>query len=536
LAPDAQNVRLDDSVRSRRPGDDALEESESLRIAHFGTFDVENYGDLLFPLVLERRLSDLCEGVVHISPAGATPAWEDCVPTIGFDEFLREGPEVDGVVIGGGQIMRASPTPLGIYDRGGVSPFVAYPSLWLGAAYVAARDALPLCWNAPGVPALFDPVAARFMRWTGSVTDHASVRDEESRRFLEEAGVEGHISVVPDTAVEVARLWGEDEISAAYKEAFAHRGKGLPERTIAFHVNARLAGEDLSAVAGLIDRICEKFEATPVLLAIGPSHGDTETQRAIAGEMASDPLVVDRPRSLREVASCIARSELYVGSSLHGMITACSFGRRCILISAREDHKYAGFLDHFGLASWEVRSWAKAEQKIDDLLDAPADAWERALERIDPSLDEHWRGIRKALLSGGEGRENVARNTSKRGAIELFKRISAEQTEYIGDDHSENTQVFGGFVAGNLRDAHARLRRAEQDVAKLTRWMETLEDQTTVLIRSRRWRVGDALVNLHRRALLKPIEPVVTQQMSEILGRFRAWREADTILPPEKKE
>jgi hypothetical protein len=32
---------------------------------------------------------------------------------------------------------------------------------------------------------------------------------------------------------------------------------------------------------------------------------------------------------------------------------------------------------------------------------------------------------------------------------------------------------------------------------------------------------------------------VVTQQMSEILGRFRAWREADTIntiLPPEKKE
>jgi hypothetical protein len=124
-----------------------------LRIAHFGTFDVENYGDLLFPLVLERRLADVCDDFVHVSPANGAPDWEGCAPTVGFDEFLREGPKVDGVVIGGGQILRASPTPLGIYDRGGVSPFVTYPSLWLGAAYVAARDGLPLCWNAPGVPA-----------------------------------------------------------------------------------------------------------------------------------------------------------------------------------------------------------------------------------------------------------------------------------------------------------------------------------------------------------------------------------------------
>ena len=508
-------------------------ESESMRIAHFGTFDVENYGDLLFPLVLEKRLSDVCEGFVHVSPAGSAPVWEDCVPAIGFEEFLREGPEVGGVVIGGGQILRASPTPLRIYDRGGVSPFVAYPSLWLGAAYVAARDDLPLCWNAPGVPAPFDAAAARFMRWTGSVTDHASVRDVKSRRLLEKAGVEVQIGIVPDTAVEVSRLWNEEDISSAYEDAFWHRGKDVPERTLAFHVNARLAGDDVSVVAARIDRICEKLEATPVLLAIGPSHGDVETQRAIAAKINSDPLLVDRPRSLREVAACIARSELYVGSSLHGMITACSFGRRCILISAREDHKYGGFLDHIGLTLWEVRSWAGAEQKIDDLLDAPADAWERALGRVDPSLDEHWEGIRKVLLSGTK---DGPRSTGKRDAIELFRRISAEQTQHIGEDHTGGTEIFGGFVAGDLRDAHTRLRGAEQDVAKLTRWMETLESQVSALTGSRRWKLGDALVNLPRNAMLKPKVPLVTHQMDEVFRRFHAWREADTIPPPEKKE
>jgi polysaccharide pyruvyl transferase WcaK-like protein len=508
-------------------------ESESMRIAHFGTFDVENYGDLLFPLVLERRLSDVCEAFVHVSPVGSAPVWEDCVSAIGFDEFLREVPEVDGVVIGGGQILRASPTPLGIYDRGGVSPFVAYPSLWLGAAYVAAREDLPLCWNAPGVPAPFDNTAARFMRWTGSVTDHASVRDVESRRLLQKAGVEAQMGVVPDTAVEVSRLWKEEEISSAYEDAFAHRRRDVPERTLAFHVNARLAGEDVSVVAAHIDSICGELEATPVLLAIGPSHGDVETQRAAAGEMNSNPLLVDRPRSLREVAACIACSELYVGSSLHGLITACSFGRRCILISAREDPKYGGFLDHLGLTSWQARSWTGAEQKIENLIETPAEAWKGALGRVDPSLDEHWEGIREALLSGTK---DGSQGAGKRDAIELFGRISAEQTQYIGEDHLEDTEVFGGFVAGSLRDAHARLWQAEQDVAKLTRWMETLEDQVSALTGSLRWKVGDALASLPRKAMLRPKDPVVTQQMDEVFRRFSAWREADTIRRSEKKE
>ncbi len=495
-----------------------------MKIAHFGTFDVENYGDLLFPLVLERKLSEVCEEFVHVSPAGGAPDWEDCVPTVGFDEFLREGSEVDGVVVGGGQILRASPTPLGIYDGGGVSPFVAYPSLWLGAAYVAARDGLPLCWNAPGAPAPFDPAAAQFVRWAGSVTDYASVRDQESRRLLEEAGVEAGMAVVPDTAVEVSKLWTEGEISAAYEEAFRRRGRRVPGRTAAFHVNARLAGEDPAGVAARIDRICARLGASPVLLAIGPSHGDVETQQRVASKMSSEPLLVDRPRGLREVAACVGRSEAYVGSSLHGMITACSFGRRCVLISARDDHKYGGFLDHLGLASWEVRSWARAEEKIEALLAAPAGAWEGALRRTAPALDGHWKGLRGALLSGAE---DGSKDPNKREAIETFGRLSAGHSAYIGEDPAGETEVFAGFVAGSLRDAHARLRRAEQDVAKLTRWMETLDDQVSALTGSRRWKIGNALVGLPRKALRKPEGPIVTQQMDEVFRRFHAWREGE---------
>jgi hypothetical protein len=70
--------------------------------------------------------------------------------------------------------------------------------------------------------------------------------------------------------------------------------------------------------------------------------------------------------------------------------------------------------------------------------------------------------------------------------------------------------------------------------------METLEAQVSALTNSRRWKVGDALVNLHRRVLLRPKEPVVTQQMDEVFGRFHAWREGDRPtdgdVPTEGKE
>lgn len=500
-----------------------------MKIAHFGTFDVENYGDLLFPLVLERRLRDVCEEFVHVSPAGGAPAgWGECAPTVGFDEFLREDTGVEGVVVGGGQILRASPTPLGIYDTGGVSPFVAYPALWLGAAHTAARAGLPLCWNAPGVPSPFDPAAARYMGWTGSVTDYASVRDHESRRLLEEAGIPSGMPVVPDTAVEVSKLWTEGEISTAYEDAFRRRGKKVPARTAAFHVNARLAGEEAESIAARIDRMGRRIGASPILLAIGPSHGDVETQRLVAAKMRSEPLVVDRPESLREIAACVGRSEVYVGSSLHGMITACSFGRRCVLISARNDHKYGGFLDHLGLTQWEARSWTHAEERFGALLEAPAEAWTGALERVTPVLDEHWNRLREALLSKDE-----RRRAAKREALRTFGRISAEHLAHIGRDPEAETEVFGGFVAGSLRDAHERLRRAEGDVAKLTRWMETLEDQVSALAGSRRWKLGDALVSLPRRATRRPKEPVVTEQMGEVFGRFHAWREGTSADQPQ---
>ena len=529
-----------------------------MRLAHFGTFDVENYGDLLFPLLLEHRLSDLCQEFVHVSPTGGPPPWNDCIETVGFDTFLRETPDIDGVVIGGGQIIRATPTPLGIYDRGGLSPFLTYPGLWLGAAYVAAKQNVPLCWNASGVPAPFSPVTAELVRWTASVTDYLAIRDEASKRFLEEAGVSQDMKLVPDTAVEISKLWSEEELSEAYTEAFVRRGRSVPGRTLIFHVNSRWAGEDLSFIAARIDRICKRLDANAILMAIGPSHGDSEVQCRVAQGMTTDPLLVDRPQSLLEAAACIARSEAYFGSSLHGMVTSCSFGGRGMLVASREDDKYAGFLEHFGLSSWLVKSWAEAEQRVDDLFDVSGTAWERVPGAAASVLDRHWAGIREVLVS---------HNTSAKPTQASEKRSAIETLQRSGEDHFGDIGIFQAFIAERLEENYAKLqglkrqlaeesqklrqerqklrqerqeltdaRRenkemrhelniANWDVLQLTQWLETLDNGISALLRSRQWKIGSAIGKLYRRATFKPGDPAVDEYLEEVLRKFRAWRE-----------
>jgi len=376
-----------------------------VRIAQFGTFDVQNYGDLLFPLVLRHRLRDLATSFVHASPAGGPPVWGDTVASVRAAEVIADPGGVDGVVIGGGHLLHASPDT--VYDPAPLHAALAYPALWFGAATLAARAEVPLAWNAPGVPRPPDPVAARLLAWSAGVSDYVSVRDRGSRRLLEEAGVAGPVRVVPDPALDVARLWTDDEVAQAHADAFAARGRPVPERTLAVHLNARYLHEGDEVVAARLDRLSRQAEATVVLLAIGPCHGDDALARRIAAHMAGAPLVVDQPRSLLEVAGCIGRAEAYIGSSLHGMVTACAFARPGLLVTgdaATGFAKFRGFLEQFGLEGWQVGSWAQAEERGADLLTCPPDPWRRVGAVAGPLLDEHWARIRAALTGSAAGR------------------------------------------------------------------------------------------------------------------------------------
>jgi GT2 family glycosyltransferase/polysaccharide pyruvyl transferase WcaK-like protein len=449
-----------------------------MRIAHFGTFDVANYGDLLLPLVLEQRLAGLGE-IVHVSPRGGPPVWRDGVATISVEQALAEA-DFDAVVLGGGNLVHALPAGAENYLAEGMESALAYPSLWAGAAELSDRSRAAFCWNAPGVPEKLSGIAAELAGWALSRADYAAVRDRWSVGNLGETGVDPPPPVVPDTGAGVPRLWASADLERAREEMFARHGRDVPARLLAIHLSRRHVTDSETQLSKRLDRIAEELDATPVLLALGPCHGDDRFATAVAKRMKCGPVVVAPPESIAEVAATIAGAEIYIGSSLHGAITATSFATpMMIVVDSRRDvvHKHRGFLEHIGKPELLFSSWEGAARLAAQALERRDALPEPGGESLEARLDEHWQQLRDALVEGRPGGASRRRARRRPGgpvgaAGVVPATIVRRNVDMILADHQKRADVAERKLARERRagaDADARAEAAEQAITRLER-------------------------------------------------------------------
>lgn len=365
------------------------------RIALYGTFDVLNYGDLLFPHLLRHGLGPAAHEIVGFSPVGVRLAWRDTVVA----RPIREAPDfaADLHVIGGGNIVHAGPTTLADYAREPADPRLAYASLWLGAGLIAAQAATNLSWNAPGLPSpILDERIGNLRDDILAASTYVSVRDSASLDFL---GVPAAIpaAVVPDTALDIGRVWPAASLLDHARRAFEERGAAVPRSWLVVHLNARYLDGDARLLAALVDAIGAAVDALPVLVAFGPCHGDDQLAREVGALLRGPSLIVDRPAGLKEVAALLAHASGYVGSSMHGLITALSYGRPAIAVAKRGMIKFPGFLDHVDMPERLAESWEQAlalAPRLLGALDGPALA---AIARAQDRIALHWERLRESI-------------------------------------------------------------------------------------------------------------------------------------------
>lgn len=368
---------------------------ELVIIANFGTFDVNNYGDSLFPLIVEKNLKSVASKFIHVSPIGGQ-AYRDVPTSVSYRDFEADGPKIDAVVIAGGNTIHGRRTPLLEY-----SPVqrTAYASLWAGAAKAAARNNAPLIINSPGVPQKAGPLTGTIMRMVFDQAAYASVRDHQSRANL---GVteSSHVNVVPDTAILLSRTLG-----AARQEPRTDE--------VAVHVNHRYASSDLSKVAYQLDLLSEVLDLKVHLIGIGVCHGDDILSREISERMSTEHLVTANPKFVGDVATVIARSRLYVGSSLHGFITASSYAVPALIVADElQQHKFTGLLGQLNASERMMSSWdAVLEHAMaaaqSGLISSSIFTRPVAIAEAAQQIDEHWRSIRNILSNGRSGHSRL---------------------------------------------------------------------------------------------------------------------------------
>jgi polysaccharide pyruvyl transferase WcaK-like protein len=366
-----------------------------MRLAHFGTFDVQNYGDLLFPLILEHEFPG--SEVLHVSPVGGQP-YADVPKSVSFADAQRSG-RFDAIVVGGGNLIHARPTTLPAYSA---HPLTTYPNIWAGAAQLAARQDIPLVFNTPGVARKFGPASRPFLRMVAQQATYFSVRDEYSRRIAAKAGIE-RVSVVPDSALNISSVVALNENVL--------EDLGLEAGTyLAVHLNERYISKDLSVVAPVLDQIAAASGRRIVLIAIGPCHGDDVLAQKLGQLMKSDPVIVDMPNQVTDIATLIARSAMYIGASLHGFITATSFNVPARIVAPPgTQHKFLGLVEPLGAESSLLAGWEDAVSIDFSEAGAPTSV---VITPALQKLDHHWETLR-AAATGNPGKARSILTSSR---------------------------------------------------------------------------------------------------------------------------
>lgn len=381
---------MDEALEPKRHCDRGEAAAEP-RLAVYGTFDVLNYGDLLFPLLLRDRLGLRDDHMRAFSPRGGTLPWEDTLSALPIESAAAFTADLH--VIGGGNILHAGPTPLPDYADSLFGRDGAYAALWLGAGLIAAQQGKPLAWNAPGVPFPMESGPAQILRdRILAASSCVTLRDVASREFWNVTAVPG-IDILPDTALDLAALWPAETLRASAEAAFNRHAMPAPARWLALHVNDRYMDGALSLQARQIEALARQTGAFPVLIAIGPCHGDHTLAAALGAELTIPALVLDRPRGLREIAGLIAHACGYVGSSMHGLITALAYGRPALAVARSRMVKFGGLLGHLGMPERLAQSWGAAVQ-AKPLLEPLPPVGLAAISQARGDIDAHWARLR----------------------------------------------------------------------------------------------------------------------------------------------
>ncbi|NBF06429.1 polysaccharide pyruvyl transferase family protein [Pseudomonas sp. Fl5BN2] len=311
------------------------------QVAIFGTFDVANYGDLLFPLIAKTELQARL-GAVQLHAfsyhSRSTPEWP--YPVTSVSELPRLIDTLDGVLIGGGFIIRFDKlVASGYYPP---TPEIHHPTgYWLSPALLALQHGVPLIWNAPGMHCNDIPSwATPLLKLTLELSPHVQVRDALSQATLSALSDQARVEVLPDTAFGLPNLIDLQQPSNEYRLLCEQAGLNGP-----YLVVHSIAG--LESFLQLWKTHSALFAPWQLLLLpIGPVLGDHESilgadlPRAVSLPTWPAPLLL---------AEILGHAQGVIGHSYHLAITALAFGVPIFSSANLNSGKYTSLLQYQGI-------------------------------------------------------------------------------------------------------------------------------------------------------------------------------------------
>lgn len=313
-------------------------------LALFGTFEVDNYGDRLFPIIFQKEMcSRLPEYTLQLySPLDSLEGGVKAILSDGSSHCFSDL-KADAIIVGGGDIISFAVNFASLYRQYWHHKMSPHVACWAMPA-IHCHSHIPLIWNAPGVPTLFTEEQALVVRALCERVDYLSVRDELSKLHLQKAKVGNEIIVVPDTVCDISRHFSADSLESKAQEVFGPLGIKLGEALV-FQIHPTINEYQLPQIANMLHRLKQLLNCPILLLPIGHCHDDQVVLSELCKVSKQSFQLPSCRLTLLETVATIAHAGSFIGTSLHGNITAFSYGIPHIIYNAAMLSKLRGFAD-----------------------------------------------------------------------------------------------------------------------------------------------------------------------------------------------
>ena len=291
------------------------------RVAQFGTYDIESLGDTTFPKVLYYGLNKhLPVETVLFSMNECGEPYNHNSHVYSFQQFAQCHSEepFDAVILGGGEFLHFSPMSVIINHVQ-----TEYPEgyIWKKPLEFAKKLHIPAIINCVGVSYDLTEGQAEQLRIYSESVAYWSVRDAFSQKRLFSAQIE-EASLVADNLWYINQMYPKDQQSTVRHELEERFNVDL---TIPYIVVQYGTTKDIRLLAEQLRMIKASTGYRICLMAVNYCHQDRIGMQMLADAGKNEFEMFDMYLQPPEMIAVISGARAFMGSSLHGNLTAASY-------------------------------------------------------------------------------------------------------------------------------------------------------------------------------------------------------------------
>lgn len=315
-----------------------------MKLCVIGPYDRYNYGDLLFPYIIEYYFSDYYDSISYYSTIEAKMSMYGGKDTKKISDILLLDKDLPyDIIVAGGESIGASwgalasfiSKPYGVLRKFILRfPFFIFIDNYVGKLILKGSSYLPLVVTHSDFPyarkimynSLGGQLSKRFLLckrlFEGlKQVNYVSIRDQISFQSFKK--IRSDIFLVPDCALLMSEIYTKEILLS--KIAFNLK-KELSSNYFVFQINKTEGLKNINECIDLIENICRNTGYKVVLCVIGYAnlHEDDVPLRIIYNSIKCDKILLDN-NTIWDIMYAISCSKFYIGTSLHGIITAMSY-------------------------------------------------------------------------------------------------------------------------------------------------------------------------------------------------------------------